>query len=64
MSSCGKYIFMVGKDDTANLRVVRDMNPWLTKRKVDYEIVEFAGGHTVPYEELKSVIQSHLPDKK
>lgn len=57
LSSCGKFIFMVGDADTANNSVVHEMSPWLEKRKANYEIVEFSGGHKVPYDELKAQIK-------
>lgn len=59
LSNCGKYIFMAGSEEEA-LHTIKKMIPWLTKRKVDFDIMEFPGGHTVPYKELKTVIQTNL----
>ena len=57
MSSCGKYVFLIGTKDSYNYDVVLKMKPWLEKRKVKFSISEYDDGHTVPYKELLNEIK-------
>ena len=57
MSSCGQYVFLTGIQDTYNYDTVLKMKPWLQKRKVNFSIAEYDGGHTVPYNELLAEVK-------
>lgn len=63
MSSCGKYVFLIGTKDTYNYDTVLKMKPWLEKRNVKFSISEYDDGHTVPYKELLTEIKNLTPSK-
>ncbi len=63
MSTCGRYIFLIGTKDTYNYDIVKSMKPWMEKRKVNFIISEYDEGHVVPYKELAAEIKKALPLK-
>ena len=64
MSSCGKFVFLIGTKDVYNYSIVQSMKPWLTKRKVNFTVPEYDDGHTVPYKELLEEIKKLTQIKK
>jgi len=58
LRSCGpKLISMLGKEDGANQKPVRDLTAHLLSLHAPIELVEYVGGHALSYEPLYEVLK-------